>query len=168
VAFFVCEKYFFVFWGKQKVLLNESDFPKVLKALFLQDNIKDINIYISPHERERAEFLSDVCESYTISNVEMLSVLNWKKVIETSLFYKSKYTYLKDGKADILIEGKGYRVSVENNIPVVEETDGKQGIALSHKQAEKMFFGLNTLVFNDEGLKNWCPLPFHLDRADMY
>lgn len=147
------------------VLKDESDYPAVIKAMLDKESA---NITAASYERGKIEFLSSICENYSIGHTEKICVLDWKPVIYALLTLKSGITALCDGEKAFSIDGEGICISVKNNtITVQSAVPDKNTKVLSHNQAERIFFELDGLLNNGE-YGNWFPLPFYIDRADKF
>ena len=111
--------------------------------------------------------LSRIAEGYSISHVDMVRVLNWKRVLEVMLRFKASYTALKDGEASFAVEGARYTVKVENGVPAVTKTPAKEDECLSPVEAVRLLFQ-NLRLLEDGGFANWFPLPFFLVSGDAF
>lgn len=152
---------------EEVVLKDEADYQYVVKAVI--QNCKEAVVPVSPFETERIKFLSAVCENYSIQHQEMISVLNWKSVIDCLLNAKSKLTVLRDGVCSVLIGKTCIKISVKDGKPGVCLTEPvADTIELSHNDAERIFFEVGGLVLPDERFYNWCPLPFYIDIPDTF
>ena len=149
------------------VLSEEKDFPAVLKALFAYEYWKSVDIAVPPYHKERIALLSRIAESYSIGHVDMVRVLNWKRVLEVMLHFKASYTTLKDGEASFAVEGMRYTVSVKNGVPAVTEAPAKEEDCLSPVEAERLLFQ-NLGLLEGRGFSNWFPLPFFLVPGDAF
>jgi len=149
------------------VLENEADYGLVLAAYFEEKKPEEIKIRVSPFLKERATFLSAVCERCSIESLEMVRVLDWKRVLLAFLKLKGETEPLSDGEMTIGIDGQGYKITVKNAIPSVELCEKSEG-ALSHIEAEQFFFGIDTLLFPKCGQNNWFPLPLSCDGPDGF
>lgn len=152
------------------VLRDEGDFACVMKALFREKGLSKTTVPVFPFEKERMRFLSDICEGTTLKQVEMIHVLNWKKVLSAFLTLKATYASLPDFTSAFLIDGVYLRISVKDGKPEVEESEKPLpgAIALEHNAAERLFFGLDTLVLPRAGLSGIAPLPFVIDAPDTF
>lgn len=159
----------YVCGGMSEVVLeDEKDFAAVLKNFFEMQKISEAVISTTPFEKERAGFLSKICEQCYIEKTEMIKILNWKNVLSAFLELKSQFTALMDGKIEIMIGKEGYQISVTNGKISVEQKKevGENAVFLTEKEAQQKFFGTDSLVFPDDRFKNWFPLPFSIDQAD--
>ena len=151
--------------SRELVLDNDADYPAVIKALF--GGMDSVNIPIASYERNKIEFLSSICENYSIGHVEKACVLDWKSVISILLELKSKTTVLDDGEHVFCIDGECMLISVnDNKINVSDAIPDEKTKMLEHNQAERVFFELDGLLNNVYG--NWFPLPLYIDSADAF
>ena len=151
------------------ILENEADFPLAVKAFFEKENITETEITVHTYQTQRAAYLAGICESSKIVTAEMISILNWKKVIESFLSLKSTYTLLNDGSAEFAVDKEVFRISVKNGSPSVVYTNATEKTVLFTKsEAQQKFFDIPPLLLPDERFKNWLPLPFVIDAPDSY
>ncbi len=152
------------------ILENESDFPLVLKAMFEQDKLCEVDIPVAPFEKERASFLASICENSNIQPLEMINVLCWENVLKVLFDFKAKVSTLLDGDLEIQIDSEVFSISIKNGTSIVEklDTSSKNAVRLTHSEAIQKFFSLNSLLLPDERFKNWAPLPFLIDAPDSY
>lgn len=149
-------------------LEQESDYPAVLKAGFEALNLDRINLRLAPYETERAAFLSRICEGFSIHTVELINILNWKRVLQASLSIKAATTLLADGELTVRIDNSTYRIIVANGTPTVTESNENPEIIMSHNEAQLAFFGCHTGLFPDHRLSWLAPLPLYLDAPDAF
>ncbi len=154
-------------YGKfgELVLKDESDCPAVIKAMLDGDST---SIPAASYEREKIDFLSSICENYSIGHIEKICVLDWKSVLYALLALKAETATLCDGEKTFDIDGECILVSVKSNkINVIDAVPDKNTKVFSHNQAERAFFELDGLL-NGGGYGNWFPLPFYVDIADKF
>lgn len=94
------------------VLENESDFPRVLKALFEKENVNEALISLHPYRKERIAYLARLCEYSRLRPVEQIKVLNWEKTLDTLLALKATYATLEDGVKTVCVGGEALCMSV--------------------------------------------------------
>lgn len=148
------------------VLKDASYYPAVVKAIL--SGMSEANIPAASYEREKIEFLSALCEEYSIVHNEKISVLDWKAVISAFLELKSKITVLTDGEKAFCIDGECFLISVKDNkVSVTDTVSDDSTETLTHNQAERIFFELDSFL-NSGRYGNWFPLPFYIDKADTF
>ncbi|MBQ4527636.1 MAG: GNAT family N-acetyltransferase [Clostridia bacterium] len=152
------------------ILEDESDFPLVMKAIFETDNLDTASVTAAPFMTARAELLSEICEGSSVKEVKMINILNYESVLTAFFNMKSQLVSLQDGKADFVIDGRAFEISVTDGTPEIKKTDSvKDGaIVLTHKKAQEIFFSLKSLLLPSAQIKNWFPLPFMIDSPDGY
>lgn len=149
---------------RELVLKDEAYYPEAVKAML--KNVGTAYIPAAAYERGKIEFLSSICEDYSISHFEKASVLDWKAVIFTFLDLKSKITELDDGEMTFAVDDVCIRVAVKDNkVTVTDAVLDMNAEKLSHNQAERLFFELDGLL---KGRLNWFPLPLYIDAADTF
>jgi GNAT superfamily N-acetyltransferase len=149
------------------VLRDEEDFPAVLKALFLAEGWKSADIAVPPYARDRIAFLSRIAEGYSIGHVDMVRILNWKRVLEVMLRFRASYAALCDGEASFAVEGARYTVKVEQGVPTVTQAPAPEEECLSPVEAERLLFQ-NLGLLEDRGFYNWLPLPLFVLPGDAF
>ena len=150
---------------REWVLKDSSDYPAVMKAML--KNAENTYIPAGAYERDKIEFLSSICENYSLSHCEKISVLDWKAVVRALLGLKTKITRLSDGEASFAADNACFTISVKNNsAAVTDSAPDKNTVSLSHNGAERLFFELDGLAAGKFG--NWFPLPLYIDPADRF
>lgn len=152
------------------VLENESDFPRILKALFEKEGVEETTISLSPHCGERIAYLSQLCEYSTIRPFEQIKVLNRIRTLDALFALKSTYSFLADGMRTIQIDNETIRISVNGGIPQVEQTDTcpQDVLKFDENEALRAIFGLDSLLNGSAFPHGWVPLPFPIDIPDTY
>ncbi|MCQ2385481.1 MAG: GNAT family N-acetyltransferase [Clostridia bacterium] len=151
------------------VLKNEEDYPAVLKALLAYRQQDEADIPVFPFEKQRRKFLTDICEDYTIRFAKKIRILHWGTVLEAYLNAKSLYAPNEDGSLALCIDGEEMCLTVQDGKAKVQKgINGAVPLTLSGNEAEKLFFGLDNLLFPQEQVKNWTPLPFLIRTADEF
>jgi len=150
------------------ILEDEKDFPLVLKAIFEHMNSKEITITVPAFRKERIDCLYNICETVSVQTMEMINIINVQKVLDTLLKFKSSYSELQDGTAELSVEGEAFRITVTDGKPVVEKISATGEKDMSGKIFVQKFFDIPTLLFPDSKYKNWLPLLFTIDAPDSY
>lgn len=151
-------------------LVDESDFPLVLKAVFEKEKLDKVTIKTSLYEKQRSDFLDSICEESSIVQVEMLNVLDWERVLDAFLNLKVKIVDLACGEVFTDIGGDIYHICVMGETADVKKCDGILGCSkkMTHNEAQRLFFDLKSYVYGDSMFKNWLPLPLVIDSPDGY
>lgn len=151
------------------VLTDEKYFPMVLKYIFTPLQPETISVIAAPFERERIDYLCNICENYSLGHIEQILVLNWVNFLQGLLQLKASFTALEDGEASFVIDGVGYRIRVRNNVPLVEQAEpAADAPRYTQREAQLFFFQLRTLLQPDQLYHNWLPLCMHLDTGDFF
>lgn len=159
----------YAFGPHQEIVLeDDKDFPFVLKAIFEYMNTKEIKITVPIFCNERINYLYEICQNCSIETVEMINILNHQKVLDTLLKFRASYQKLRDGVAEISIEGEAFRITVLNGAPAVERIRETVEQDMSKISFVQKFFDIPSAFFDDEKFKNWLPLPFLIDEPDCY
>ena len=149
-------------------LADESLLPAILKALFAADNLTKAEITAAPFEKERIRVLADLCEDRAVHSVEMINVLNWQPVLEALLTLKASYTRLADGCVTLKIDDETLTLEVENGRTSVRRDDRAPDLTLTHLEATRLLFGMESTVCDHPLPLGWLPLPFHLSSPDCF
>lgn len=155
---------------EEVVLEDEKDYPLVLKAFFESNSVSGLDIRIAPWQKERREFLLSVCESCTVGHVEMLSVLNWEKVLGAFFRFKSQCFALEDGNIKIKIDENTFEIRVSNGEGFVRKLDccDEDCASFTTMEAQRLIFSMETVMNPDKNRFNWFPLNFYVDSPDGY
>lgn len=150
-------------------LTDEKYLPEVLKACFRgRQGNNTAEIPVALWERERIESLRRLSENSVLSTVEMIRVLNWKKVLAAHFALKAAYLPLGDGRVSVQIENETpLEIKVEKGIPTVTETE-KGELVLSSLEAHRLFFGMENAVLPSPLPFGWLPLPFFNSETDGF
>lgn len=149
-------------------LTDESLLPAVLKALFAADNLTHAEITVAPFEKERIRALSTLSEECSVHSVEMINVLNWQPVLEAMLALKADCAPMADGCVTLNIDGEVLTLRVENGRPSVCRDDRAPDLTLSHLEAIRLLFGMESAVCAHPLPLGWLPLPFYLSSPDCF
>ena len=151
-------------------LKDEKYLSVVLKAIFTAEGLKTVDVKVHPFQYERMELLGSICETSIINQFEMINVLCWENVLKTLFEFQSQIKVLSDGNVEIAIEDEVFEISVSNSVACVKKCSSKteKTICFSHKEAIRVFFGLNSLFSTDKRFSNWLPLQFIIDEPDRF
>lgn len=121
-------------------------------------------------QEARASYLQSVAEEYTLTDSEMLRVLNWPRVLTAALRFKSACRALPDGRRVFSVgEGAPLCLQVAEGKPAVFFTENRPDVTLTEKAAVSFFFSpLAALMQDDPLLRSWLPLPLSLLTADQF
>ncbi len=152
------------------VLADEKDMPEVLKAAFTRLCFHEVFFRVATYEAERIDYISSVCESYTLNPVEQIRVINWKNILEALLLLKASTMTLDDGEAVFAIEGEGLKISVKQNVPTVEKVNEipEGARSFTNIEAQRLFLQLKSFARPEREFRNWLPLPFFVDNGDQF
>lgn len=152
------------------VLEEESDFPKVLKALFEKEGVNEVCFSLHPYHKERIAYLARLCEYSRLRPVEQIKILNWAKAFDALFALKATYARLEDGMKTVCVGGETICISVHGGIPQVVKADEPCSEATTWNENDALctFFGLDTLFGNDSFPQSWVPLTLPIDGPDTY
>lgn len=148
-----------------------DSFKKAVPALLSALGKDELKFNILVHEKEYMQYLTDICEEAEFGHCEMLSVLNYSKVVAALMEYTAKCRPLCDGEQAFTINGfkntETFTIKVENGIPTVCEC-GENPLELSHKQAMQFFFGRysSKRIELSANASQWFPLNFIMLSSD--
>ena len=156
--------------GTELMLKDEELLYAVIKAYYAAFGIDNMSFLCGIHETRRIALLEGLAERWSLTNLEMLSVLNWKNVLNALLKYKAAYIPLTDGEKTLIIEGTPLTIRVENGKPEVCEAANAEGApVLDHMQAMKLFFRTTDYLLPNSMLpQGWAPLPFYMTNVDGF
>lgn len=151
------------------VLEDENLLPLVIKAYVAFTGVDRISLACAPHQKTRIALLSKLCGGRSIASVEMVHVLNYPKVVETLLRFKASYAVLQDGCVTLKVEDlPAFTIRVENGVPTVREENLPAELTLSHMEAQRLLFDLESAVCESPLPASWVPLPFFMSPADTF
>ncbi|MBR5253093.1 MAG: GNAT family N-acetyltransferase [Clostridia bacterium] len=155
---------------EELTLKDMADFDSVIRTYV--ELYGDVDLQMPIWDTEMFDAACRIGEGIRLDESYMLSIFNYKKVIETMLSFKASRENLPDGELKVLIHG--YKedcrlmIAVSDGIPSVESFEGDCDIELSHKNAAKFFFGVHSEYRRAVSpiLRAWLPLPLFVDGAD--
>ncbi len=154
--------------GSELALANEDDLPRVIKALFSADGLERMALGCGPHQARRLEILGKICSSRSIGSVEMINVLNWRRVLGSLLKLRAAFQPLQDGVFTVAVDDQpSFTIRVQGGSPSVAAEGRTPDLALSHLEAERALFSLEAFATGG-AYKNWFPLPFCVSPADTF
>lgn len=146
-------------------------FKDMLPAILALSDLDGVHFQLPLYQGSYIDYLSRVCERYSLEHCSMMTVLNWKRFIPAILKLKASYTPLCDGQASFLIHGykqdEEFTLCVKDNeVEVCDKTENP--LELTHSQAMALFLGLYCekraeLAAN---VSQWLPLDFAVLSAD--
>lgn len=154
----------------EMALADERRLPEVIKAWAAHMVGKAISVQVRMHNRVRANFFKSFAERYAVSDSEMLRVMNWQRVVETLLSFKSACLPLSDGAFIFEVEGAGrWRADVRDHAVSVAETTDAPDMSFTPQRATEFFFSPYTALMTAAPLmKSWLPLPFSISAPDQF
>ena len=153
-------------WELQPV---ESMLP-ILKAFITQENLQEIHIRLSLHRTDEMHILSEIAEGYRISDSCMVSVLDWRSVLQKLLDFKANRVPLEDGEVVLEVIGRcKLLIQICQGRPKVTPTKRKPSLRLEHNAAVLVLVSLQSRLLDSGKLwRNWLPLYFSVPEADAF
>lgn len=150
--------------------LLEKDVP-VLEAVFALVDKKGRELSFTPDywQKEMVRAFAGMAESCSVSNGEMIQVLDYSHVLEAFLQCKADSCGILDGSLVLEVEEQGkYRIAVENGQVSVKDTEEKAAYSLTHVPMQTRLFSVANLWQYDTLEENsWFPLAVPLASPDM-
>ena len=154
------------------ILDDDSLTPDAVWAMLEATGSYSLDLNIPLNKRAQREALMSAADGVSFHNGEMISVLNWKRVILAAMKLASTYQTLADGAFTVKIHGTAgdetLRIAVSGGVPSAMEYDGEPDAELDRLRAVSFFFG----VYSPErdmmsaAVRSWLPLPVTLYSAD--
>ena len=156
---------------QELTLVSKEYIHDVIRTWLLTE--EEIEIPIPMWNQELLDAVNELYEYLDVSACEMINVFNYKRTLEAFLKLKIAREGLADGVEEFFIHGYTgdcrLKIVVKDNHVSVEESEGKEGIELTHKDAIEIFFGLNSTKRNrlKPAIRSWFPLPIYIEQADQ-
>ena len=152
-----------------ELVLAEENLCEQAVAAWLQRQER-CTVRVPACNRVRANCLKRFSENYTVSDAAMYRVLNWQRVLENCLSFKSSYQPLCDGEFIFEVEGEGrYRIRVQDHAPkVLPCADAPQMVCTPQKAVEFFLSPYTALETVSPMLRSWLPLPLGIPAADGF
>ena len=156
------------------MLTDTDDFYDVLRTFMKENGKWNINITVPAFQPEIIRAAHKIAEGYNISEGEMFTVLNYKKVCEAFMKLRATYKPLADGELSLHIHGyakeEKIKISVKNNEVTVTEIPDAASFDLTLTHREAMFLLFSCVPQDQFALTpaqaSWLPLPLHQYNAD--
>ena len=142
----------------------------VLKAFISQEQLREIQIRLPLHRKDEMHAISQAAEGYEISDSCMVSVLDWRSVLQKLLDFKANLLPLEDGEAVLEVIGAGkLLIQMRQGRPKVTVTNREPSLSLDHNAAVLLLFSLQSRLLDSSKLwRNWLPLYFSVPEADAF
>ena len=150
------------------VLQDEALLPQVIRAWM--ENRQRCTVKCPGWRLERAAALNAFAEGCSVSDDQMLRILNWENTLNAALSFRRETVPLPEGRRVIQVEGAGtWALEVTGEKARVSPTDGAPSLRLTEMQAAALFFSpLSMLTVRDPLLRCWLPLPLDIPVADHF
>ncbi|MBR5231987.1 MAG: GNAT family N-acetyltransferase [Clostridia bacterium] len=150
-------------------LKDESRIGEVIKAFMQQTGEKKITVWADPLNRIRANYIRQFCDDFSLSDSEMLRVINWKHTLEALLRYKAECVPLLDGRFVFEVEDERFAIEIKDHAVSVRETADQPDMVMTRLKAQEFFFSPYTAWMTVSPLlKSWLPVPFAVYPADGF
>lgn len=161
-----------------ELYLNDSAaYPLVLKALFSETEKDSHQFFASSLETVKINFFMEIAESWKITTNESYRILDWRFVIQVLLNLKADLEVLPNGSLVLCIDGASFEITLENNIPTIQESTKEADLSLTALEATGLLFSYaGSFKLNDYAkklsidkkicIKCWFPLPLMAPQND--
>ena len=142
----------------------------ILKSFISQERLQEIHIRLPLHRKDEMQILSQAAEGYEISDSCMVSVLDWRSVLQKLLDFKANRLPMEDGEVVLEIIGRcKLLIQMRQGRPKVSATKRKPSLRLDHNAAVLALFSLQSRLLDSSKLwHNWLPLYFSVPEADAF
>jgi hypothetical protein len=154
-----------------EVLLNdEKDLPAVIKKWFLlHPDVASTQLTVWPFEHERIRLLENIAEDMSIGICQMVNILHFKNVLRALLTLNARCRTLENGSVSMRIDDETLRLTVQDGVVSVEDTQDAPDITMDKMSAQRLFFlPTRFLLPGPQALKNWLPLPWVMPSPDHF
>jgi len=154
------------------LLADTDDFYDIFRTFMKESGKWSINVNLPSFQIEFIQAMHKISESYNISESEMFTVLNYKKVCEAFMKLRATYSPLIDGDLTLHINGyakvEKIKLNVKDNqVAVTEIPDATEfDLTLSHREAMFLLFSSVPQPQEAQVPPAWFPLPLHQFNAD--
>lgn len=159
-------------------LLESEDIYCVLDAWDKEFGVDEVGINVGADESMVISLLESISDYYTVNMSHQIKILNYEKVLQFLLCWKSCYSELENGRFIIgIIEcgvQKNFACQVEeNNIKVTQVSEDAQLVmeAIEFVKVMTTSYYWHAKKQNESMKKapeGWFPLPFFLPEADAF
>ncbi len=153
-------------------VFNEENFVDVIADFTIYLGEYEITLELLPHQQKEIAELSEICERFSVKQSGTFFIIDYPKVIQSFLIYKSTYSKLEDGSfvIEILDHGR-YEISVVKGHPYVVKTRKKANYLFNHIQASMFLFSFSSLYDGSydrlpAAAKSWLPIPIFFPKMD--
>lgn len=154
------------------LLRNPGEIDKVIISYMRYFKLKSVQMCMYWHRTEEFMKLSRFCENYSINDSCNIYVINYRRVIETFMNLKHRFSPLSEGVLVLNVEENGrYKIEVKDGVVKVEETDIPYHLSVSHLNASSLLFSHSSFInpaYNcvNTLAKDWFPLPLFFPGLD--
>lgn len=150
------------------VLADERDLLPLIKAWMAGK--EEAVVTVPLHLPARAKAMKAFAEGYSISDDEMIRVLDWPRVLTAALEMKQSYAPLADGSFVFSVQDAGaYRIMVSQGKVTVSGSDAAPEQLFSPRDAVAHFFSpFTALHAQDARMQSWLPLPLYIPSPDCF
>lgn len=159
-------------------LVDEEDLYSVLDAWDREFGVDEVGINVGADESGMIALLESVSDYYTVNMSHQIKILNYEKVLQFLLQWKSCYSELENGRFIIgITEGgiqKNFACQIkEGDIKVTEVSEEAQIVMEAKEFVKDMTTSLYWQTqYSKKNMKKtpegWFPLPFFLPEADAF
>lgn len=159
-------------------LEQEEDIYIVLDAWDKEFGVDELGVNVGADEKDMIILLETISDYYTVNMSHQMKILNYEKVLQFLLYWKSCYSTLENGKFIIgIIEcgtQRNFACQVEEKDIKVTRVSDEPQLVLEAKEFIKV---MTTSYYwytkcENESIKKapeeWFPLPFFLPEADAF
>ena len=155
---------------QELVLTDYRQVPQVLFRIAQNSGKESVCFCPAWEQTDLIATLNTIAESASISNGEMVHILNYPRVLEAYLGLKAARCGIRDGKYVVDVKDAGrFAMVSENNRVQVTETSEKPEISLSPTQFPARIFAPSAIPLQQTALeRDWFPVPMTLPLADLF
>ena len=154
--------------GSEIALEREELLYPMIKKLFSAGIVTRLDIPCAPYETERIAYLSAISGGRTINDVEMINVLNWRRVIACLLRARQTFCPLEDGVFTLAVDDEpSLTIRVTGGQVSVAEEGLAPDLKADHLTMQRRLFDIEWLSLPG-AYKNWFPLPFYTTTVDTF
>lgn len=113
---------------------------------------------------------TDIAETVSVTDMQMIRVVNWRKVLGAYLAVRNGIRRIPDGSFSFAVKGSGsLRISAQNGVISITDEIENTAECMTPEKAAELFFSVGGAVeCEDPWLKELLPLPFHMGTEDHF
>ncbi len=132
--------------------------PDACEAFFRASGEQEIRFSVGMHETDKIRALNAFCENVSVCTGLQYKIFRFKKYVQAALSLRAQYVRLPDGELNIEVDGRPFRIAIENGEVCVTDGVPGGGMKLTALQAQEMLFSPISAALYPQAPLGWFPL----------